>query len=109
MNEGSMARKLKEVTAESRKSKKTNGAHEPIPGVSSVEDMSIVQMSFREANGSMEKEVSDFRDYIVTKYSMYHGHNLHSKIAWYLEQMGIGVAFEVEKLNLKKRQERVSK
>jgi hypothetical protein len=65
-------------------------------------DPSIGQ--FRAMKQEMEAEIRNFRDYIVAKYKDFNGRDMRKDVAWYMEQMGTGIASDMER---EKREARV--
>ena len=53
--------------------------------------------SFRDIKYEMESEIREFKDYLVGKYSDFHGHDLRRDASWYMEQMGIGIHSDIER------------
>lgn len=79
-----------------RSTKKTNGVSKKVeaaPPVSPAPE----PPSYRELKSELGAEVTEFRDYLVTKYSNYHGHDMRKDAAWYLEQYGQGILSEIER------------
>jgi hypothetical protein len=60
--------------------------------------------SFRSIKYEMEEEVRTFRDYAVKKYSNFQGHDLRKDLSWFMEQMGIGIASDMERAKREERQ-----
>lgn len=64
--------------------------------------------SFRDMKREMEGEIYAFRDYVVEKYSSFHGYDLRKDAAWFLEQMGIGIASDIERAKREERQKLIA-
>lgn len=64
--------------------------------------------SFRDLKHEMEFEIKEFRDHMVAKYSDFYGHDLRKDVAWYMEQMGIGIASDIEKVKREERQKLIA-
>jgi len=71
-----------------------------------VVDLSVP--SFRDMKYEMEMEVKEFKDYLVAKYTNFHGHDLRKDVSWYMEQMGIGIASDIERVKREERQKLIA-
>lgn len=83
-----------------RSGKKTNGAvKNPAPVASFLAQPQAAPQppSYRELKTELGAEVTEFRDYLVAKYSDYHGHDMRKDVAWYLEQYGNGILSDIER------------
>lgn len=67
-----------------------------------------VAPSFRNIKYEMEVEVKEFRDRLVAKYSNFHGHDLRKDVAWLMEQMGIGITSDIERVKREARQKLIA-
>jgi len=76
--------------------KKTNGVSKKVEAAPPARP-APEPPSYRELKSELGAEVTAFRDYLVTKYSDYHGHDMRRDVAWYLEQYGNGVLSEIER------------
>lgn len=82
----------------------TNGAHTAPMAVTPPPAPEPPPPSFRAIKCEMEEEIRAFKDYVVEKYSSFYGHDLRKDAAWYLEQMGIGIASDMERVKRDERQ-----
>lgn len=92
-----MVKKEPKKKAKVKASNGANGAHVPAP------PQPVAPLSFRAIKFEMEDEVCEFKNRMVEKYSNFHGHDLRRDLSWYMEQMGIGIASDLERA---KREER---
>lgn len=80
------------VTAES-----AVAAHGPPPV-----DPSLIRL--RDIKQEMEDEIRSFKDNMVSKYSSYQGHDLRKDVSWFMEQMGISISNDMERVKREERQ-----
>jgi hypothetical protein len=100
-----MVKKEPTKKVKAKASNGTNGVHVPPPPPSPVPEP---PPSFRSIKWEMEEEVRGFRDRMVVKYSNFHGHDLRKDLSWYMEQMGIGIASDMERVKREERQRLIS-
>jgi hypothetical protein len=60
--------------------------------------------SYRSLKDELGFEVSQFRDYLLSKYSDYHGHDMRRDVAWFLEQYGNGILSDIERAKRAERE-----
>ena len=77
---------------------KSNGVAPKAVAVALAPPVAVAVPSYRDIKYEMETEVKEFRDHVVAKYSSFHGYDLRKDIAWYMEQMGIGIASDIERV-----------
>lgn len=100
------------------KAKPTNGKSSNVAAQAAARKLSAVAVaplvqpvqppSFRDIKCEMEDEVREFRNYLVGKYSNFHGHDLRKDVAWFMEQMGIGIASDIERAKREERQKLIA-
>jgi len=91
------------------KAKLTNGKPNGVAQAVAVAPVSPVAVpSYRDIKYEMETEIKEFRDHVVAKYSSFHGYDLRKDIAWYMEQMGIGIASDMERAKREERQKLIA-
>ena len=60
--------------------------------------------SYRSLKDELADEVTQFRDYLVQKYTDYHGHDMRKDVAWFLEQYGNGILSDIERAKRAERE-----
>jgi hypothetical protein len=60
--------------------------------------------SYRSLKDELGDEVSEFRDYLLGKYTNYHGHDMRKDVAWFLEQYGNGILSDIERAKRAERE-----
>lgn len=58
----------------------------------------------RDIKQEMEDEIRSFKDNMVAKYSSYQGHDLRKDVSWFMEQMGISISNDMERVKRDERQ-----
>ena len=56
----------------------------------------------------LAEEVATFRDTMVEKYTDYYGHDLRRNVAWFMEQYGLGILGDMERVKAKERQKLIA-
>jgi hypothetical protein len=93
----------------------TNGKSSNVAAKAAVRKLSAVAVvppvqppSFRDMKCEMEDEVREFRNYLVGKYSNFYGRDMRKDVAWFMEQMGIGIASDIERVKREERQKLIA-
>lgn len=107
-----MRKKQKQTNGVSKK--KTNGVSKkakavpPLPPLPPLPPPAPEKPSYRDMKREMEDEIRAFRDYLVAKYTNFHGVDMRKDVSWYMEQMGVGIHSEIEREKREERQRAIA-
>jgi len=57
---------------------------------------------------NLAEEVAAFRDSMIEKYTDYYGHDLRRNVAWFMEQYGLGILSDMERVKARERQKLIA-